>query len=134
VNPTGRRLALWVPVLAWMALIFVLSAQSIFPRVGEPMMEFVLRKLAHFGEYAVLAALIGRAISQGASLSVWGAAQSLLLVFAYAVSDEVHQGFVPNRGPSAGDVIIDIVGGALGLAMWRAFPRPLQRLKLARKR
>jgi VanZ family protein len=110
-----------------MAVIFLLSAQPTFPRVGEPMMEVVLRKLAHLGEYLVLAVLIARALSPGARLSSATAVQTLLLVFAYAVSDEVHQAFVPNRGPSAADVIIDVSGGAVGIALWQARPQTRNR-------
>ena len=41
----------------------------------------------------------------------------------YAVTDEVHQIFVPGRGPSVRDVSIDAVGALLGVAMVFAFCR-----------
>jgi VanZ family protein len=117
---TIARLTLWLPVVAWMVLIFALSAQPTLPRSDDPLLDLVFRKLAHFSEYAVLAALFARAVSRGTQLSARLAAHTLLFVFAYAVSDEIHQAFVPNRGPSAVDVIIDVSGGATGLALWHA--------------
>jgi len=36
----------------------------------------------------------------------------------YAVSDEIHQSFVPGRDCSAGDLLADIVGLAIGLSVY----------------
>lgn len=38
------------------------------------------------------------------------------LSVAYGIADEIHQGFVPGRDPSVGDVIADAVGAALAVA------------------
>ena len=114
------RLALWLPVLGWMAVIFALSAQSTLPQGQDPFWDTLLRKTAHVTEYAVLSALVARAFSQGAALGAQIIARTLLIVFGYAVSDEIHQGFVPNRGPSPIDVIIDLSGAVIGLAVWHA--------------
>ena len=54
------------------------------------------------------------------------------LAFLYAASDEWHQSFVPSRGSSFHDVLIDATGAALGLLLlhgwllWRQ-ARGLQR-------
>ncbi len=38
---------------------------------------------------------------------------------AYAVTDEIHQAFVPGRQAQVGDVLIDTAGAALGIAaLW----------------
>ena len=40
---------------------------------------------------------------------------------AYAISDEVHQLFVPGRVGSPLDVAIDSVGVAAGVLLWRRY-------------
>ncbi len=71
----------------------------------------MLRKIAHTGEYAVLGALLHRATGR--------ARLALVLGIAYAVSDEIHQTFVPGRAGAPLDVLIDSVGVAIGVAAWQ---------------
>lgn len=79
----------------------------------------ILRKLAHVGEYAVLALLLVRALRlHGLSPKRVVLAAACVSVL-YAVSDEVHQTFVPGRNGVWRDVGIDAVGIA-GAALWRA--------------
>jgi VanZ family protein len=105
-----RVVSLWLPVVAWAALIFVLSSFET-PDVGSGGVDYVVRKLAHVTEYAVLGALLVRAA--GRELPAF------LLGVAYAVSDEVHQHFVPGRHSTPVDVAIDAVGVAVGVALFR---------------
>ena len=105
-----RVVSLWLPVVAWAALIFLLSSFSA-PDVGPGGVDYVVRKLAHVTEYAVLGALLLRAL--GRELPAF------LLGVAYATSDEVHQHFVPGRHATPVDVAIDAVGVALGVALYR---------------
>jgi len=42
---------------------------------------------------------------------------ALGVVFLYAISDEVHQAFVPTRQASTADVLIDTLGGGAGLVL-----------------
>jgi len=106
----SRVLTHWLPVVAWAALIFVLSA---IPSLGTGLgtWDLVLRKCAHLTEYAVLAFLLARAFGREAP--------ALLVGVLYAVSDEVHQAFVSGRHASPIDVAIDTVGLLLGLFAWR---------------
>ena len=39
----------------------------------------------------------------------------LILYIIYAISDEIHQSFVPGRGPQLLDVIIDTSGASIGI-------------------
>jgi VanZ family protein len=104
----------WLPVAVWAAVIFVLSS---IPDLGTGLggWDLVLRKLGHAGEFAVLGALLARALR-----SAWPA---FALGAVYAISDEVHQVFVPGRAGSVLDVGIDAVGVALGVVLWRRFAR-----------
>ncbi len=109
-----RALSAWGPVVAWAGLIFALSS---VPDLGTGLggYDLALRKLAHAGEYLVLAALLFRAL--GRELP------SLLLAVAYAASDELHQAFVPGRQAAVYDVAVDAVGAILGLYLGRRLLR-----------
>lgn len=133
----------WLPVVAWAALIFSASTGAmssgntsriigpvvrwLLPDISDEALSLVVfsvRKTAHAVEYGILALLLWRALRQpkkeddrpwtwGSALGAWG------LAFVYALSDEIHQSFVPSRGPSPWDVILDTAGAALGLfVLW----------------
>lgn len=106
---SGRALRLWAPVVLWAGLIFALSS---IPDLGTGLggWDLLLRKIAHAGEYAVLGALLVRALPRPGAAVVLGA--------LYAVSDEVHQSFVAGRMGSAVDVAIDAVGVVCGVVLW----------------
>lgn len=79
------------------------------------LLHHLIRKLAHFSEYAVLGALFMlffNTFSLKHKVLV-----SLLCAVLYAVSDEWHQGFVAARGPAVSDVILDSAGAAFGLVI-----------------
>jgi VanZ family protein len=101
----------WLPPLAWMGLIFYLSAQPDLPHAPEPLLDLILKKGAHALVYAVLATLWQRALNRW----VGGASLSWLVAVLYAVTDEIHQTFVPGRHGRATDVLIDGMGAATGL-------------------
>jgi VanZ family protein len=102
----------WGPVVAWAGLIFALSS---VPDLGTGLggWDLMLRKIAHAAEFAVLGFLLVRALDRE-----W---LSLGLGIAYAISDEVHQHFVPGRLGSSVDVLIDAVGVAVGVFLARHY-------------
>src|SRR4051794_22114918 len=126
-----RVVSSWMPVIAWMLLIFagssdVLSAEHTsrfivpFLRWLDPHISYatitaihlMIRKLGHFTEYAILAALLWRALRGtfvASSLAIVGAG-AFLITAAFAASDEFHQSFVMSRTASAHDVLIDCIG------------------------
>jgi VanZ family protein len=105
----GRVASIWLPPLAWMAIIFVFSAQHGGGHL--PAAEVALRKLGHALGYLVLALLLLRALRRsGVRLALPAALGAAL---AYAISDEWHQSFVPGRTATARDVAIDGIGIAL---------------------
>lgn len=125
----------WGLLLGWMTLIFFLSHQDkqhsaetsqwvlrFFMALGLSeeailrwRLSFYVRKLAHFSEYAVLYLLARPLIGSG-----W---RSWLFCAAYAASDEWHQAFVPGRGASPWDVLIDSAGALAGALLWRLLPQ-----------
>ena len=81
----------------------------------------IVRKAAHFTEYAILGFLAARAFRTSprpALANRWFLA-SLALVVAYALLDEYHQSFVPSRTGSIYDSLIDISGGLTALLLIR---------------
>jgi VanZ family protein len=115
VAATGL-LARWAPVVAWAALIFALSSvPSLSTGLGT--WDFVLRKIAHVTEYAILGFLLARAVSE---------LPAFVLGAAYAVTDEVHQSFVEGRHGAPRDVLIDAFGVAAGVLVYRAAERRLR--------
>ncbi|HET9325083.1 MAG TPA: VanZ family protein [Gaiellaceae bacterium] len=102
MQATVRR---WGPVVAWAAVIFVLSS---IPGLGTGLgtWDLVLRKLAHATEFAILAALLVRAVRDPR----WAVAIGV----AYAITDEIHQSFVSGRHGAPLDVVIDSAGVAVG--------------------
>jgi VanZ family protein len=133
----------WLPVVLWAALIFSASSDAgssgrtsrfirplllwLKPDLSDTAVDgavYVIRKAAHVAEYAVLAALLWRALrgrQQGRALP-WDwrlAAQAFGLVAAYAASDELHQIFVPTREGRIRDVLYDSAGAAMALlVLW----------------
>ena len=133
----------WLPALIWMAVIFSASADSkssqhsshllvpilrwLFPNLSEDAIDATVtgaRKCAHLTEYAVLALLFWRALRKPVKSDPrpwsWADARlAILLVALYAASDEFHQLFVPTRDATVRDVVIDTIGGTLGLVfLW----------------
>ena len=123
----------WAMVLTWIIIIFVFSSQpavisdekskfviKIFEILGlnlnsiwGNLADYIERKISHFLEYLILFTLLFNAIYDKINLKK-AIFISLLTVFLYACSDEVHQLFVPGRAGRFTDVMIDTSGGAMG--------------------
>jgi VanZ family protein len=113
----------WLPPLAWMGIIYYLSAQSTLPGPPQPLLDTLLKKSAHFWVYAGLAFWWWRALGSARRSSPErlpnGAVLALafILTVLYAASDEFHQSFTPGRHPSPWDVLIDSAGAAAALGL-----------------
>lgn len=110
------RWARWGLVLAWMALIFVVSAQPSLVRYPDSVTDALLKKLAHMIEYGVLALLVWWALRvRHSSLDVRGALLAFAVAVLYAASDEWHQTFVPGRNGNVYDWTVDLAGAGIAL-------------------
>ena len=133
----------WLVIVLWFALIFVASSDTkssqrssriigpllhwLFPEMPEETVGDVVtlaRECVHLAVYGVLALLYWRAFRKPVKNDTrpwsWIEARNALIgVVIYAITDELHQAFVPSRQGSVLDVFIDTVGGAMGLlALW----------------
>lgn len=105
----------WAPVVLWAGFIFSLSAQPDLASPFPSLADTILRKAAHVGEYAVLGFLIARAVRPSVAVRTTPVLLlTVVLCVLYAISDEVHQVFVPGRVGSLRDVSIDGIGSVLG--------------------
>ena len=129
-----KRLIRLLPAAAVMLLIFLHSAMpadmssaesgflvDILIRlfhlpVSAEILTFITRKAAHFTKYLLL----------GVSLR-WGMESSILHVWmigaVYAVTDEIHQMFVPGRSCEFRDICIDAAGVLVGILLMKAAKR-----------
>ena len=131
-------------LLVWMSVIYWFSAQngeqsgnlsegllswilswfhiSIHTELGS-ILHTVLRKLAHFSEYLILAVLIANVCAQWGMKGrkmVWIAVCASAL---YAGLDEWHKSFVGGRPPKLMDVGIDSLGALCGALLYVGFDR-----------
>ena len=110
----GRTSRLIGPVLRWFK-----------PDLSEAavrQLQGIIRKGGHVTEYGVLALLCLRAVTRNSRLvppvRSWATAGGVLAICAlYALSDEIHQSFIPSRHGSAIDVLIDVLGAGSGLVL-----------------
>jgi VanZ family protein len=115
-----RFLGCWLPPLAWMGLIFFLSAQPDLPHAPEPWFDMLLKKGGHALAFGILAGLYLRALRGHFSVMVTVRLVSAGLAILYGASDEYHQTFVPGRKGRLFDVGVDAAGvcGAMLLDWW----------------
>ncbi|MBI5144007.1 MAG: VanZ family protein [Candidatus Omnitrophica bacterium] len=122
IMPDRIILRYWMPVVIWMAAIFILSSipGEDFPKIGIPNFD----KFVHFFEFFMLGLLLIRAfLNSHFNLSP----TKLILLSAslaalYALSDEWHQYFISNRMPDSIDLLTDIIGSSVGIFIYRKYP------------
>lgn len=86
----------------------------------EKKWEKTIRKIAHFSLFALLGicAFISASltfIKKGSHFIQKDALFSLIFCLLYAISDEIHQRFVPGRSGQITDVLIDLSGSLVGI-------------------
>lgn len=121
-------------IVLWMGLIFSLSTATFSSAQTEPLItslyshvmpwfaalsietaDLLIRKLAHLSEYFIFGFLVSHVLQKRSALmSVRQISLAIPLGIIYAISDELHQSFVPSRTPSAMDVLLDTIGFICG--------------------
>ena len=87
-------------------------------------LQFIVRKSAHFIGYMILGILASGLILQYENINKKYPLAFLICVI-YAISDEIHQLFVPGRSGQVRDVLIDSAGSLLGIILVMAFEKLL---------
>ena len=78
-------------------------------------LEFVVRKLAHFSEYALLGFCLVLPLYAYRIRKGWLLLTAQAICSLYAGLDEFHQSFSPGRTPMVRDVMIDSAGALCGI-------------------
>lgn len=114
----NKKLTSFLLLVFWMIIIFSFShTPNLNLGSGIISLEIIVRKLAHLGEYFVLAVLFwiflkNNFIKLNKKQIFY---YSILFVLIFAVSDEVHQAFIVGRAGKIEDVIFDLLSGLLGI-------------------
>jgi len=106
-----------LPAIAVMTMIFVLSSQSGLRISDDADIDGPMRTLAHFTVYAILAAVLLLGLSGKSGPTLGGVLVAFAAALLFAVSDEIHQAFVPDRAAEIEDVLVDSVGAVVGLGV-----------------
>lgn len=139
-----RKIIPWLLVILWMSLIFYLSHQPVAESnklskgITEKLVEIVekidsnkdfnlgranhiLRKNAHFFAYLILGVLVANGLRISGVVGYGAIGSALFICVLYAISDEMHQLFVPGRGGQVKDVLIDSAGSVIGILGYNGF-------------
>lgn len=115
-------------VILWMILIFIMSSyngnnssnqsnfivdiiSNILNISNIEILSLIIRKLAHFTEYFILGVLVYNMIYSFNKKSYI----AIIICILYAISDEIHQIFVPDRDCNITDMLIDSTGSISGI-------------------
>jgi VanZ family protein len=141
----------WGPALLWAILISLFSTDTfsaahtgtliepllrwLYPSItpaGIELAHHLIRKCAHFGEYFIFCLFLYhgiRATRRNSRPWHWSWALIAWLIAAvYSLFDEFHQVFVPSRGPSLWDSLLDSTAALCAIIFlfffYRRFNRP----------
>jgi VanZ family protein len=143
LRPRSEIALAWFWVVAWIAVVQTFATDSFSAgetsRIVGPLLRwlfpdadaswiasahFAIRKVSHFGVYAILALLAQRAFRLVFDRSpAWLAAASLALALAVAVVDEGRQMLARSRTGAVSDVVLDMSGAASALVLASAIRR-----------
>jgi VanZ family protein len=115
---TSTRIKLWLPVIAYMAMLFVFSSFSKLPTPPGDLSFYHV----HIAAYAGLGALTTRAAAKGLRhVSLPAAFVGIAISTLYGVTDEYHQMFVPGRNFDVLDMAADALGSVAGAGAMRGW-------------
>ena len=146
----------WSLVVIWMAVIFAFSHQSsevsgglssrlaefILQLFGRPadaaavsIADNVIRNISHGFVFFVLGLLVSYAFETVNVHEFANAGLAFIVSSIYAVSDEVHQIFIPGRAGQLTDFLVDALGIVIAIVVYQLIKTMLDmRAELAVKR
>lgn len=135
-----HKVTAWLLVVFWMGLIFYFSHQPAgvssdlsggisevivsilnsmpFVQMETESIHTLIRKLAHYFVYLFLGISTIHALQQSGMAGVKSIWFAMGICVLYAISDEIHQLYIPGRSGEVSDVIIDAAGSGTGIAIY----------------
>ena len=128
----GKFLKNWSPVILLMFIIFIFSnfaatdsdkqsglfvnlIKTLFPNLeNASFLINLVRKSAHFLEYAVFGFFTARAFKKSGKSPLF----AIDFCLAYSITDELHQYFVPGRSMQLSDILLDTLGATVGIFIY----------------
>ena len=111
--------------LALFSTLLIIYASSIPDKAllgDDSLIEQIISNLAHIPAYALLTFLWLKAFERrNTDHSFMAAALILFALILFAVSDEIHQSFIPGRSASYMDIGLDFIGIFFGLVTFKIF-------------
>ena len=158
-----KRLFKLLLVVAWMSVIFMFSHDSgeasskksdgliitvveflaerdLSDAEKEKLIDFCVvpvRKGAHIISYFILGVLMVSLLKEFRLVDKRTFIFAVIMCILYAISDEVHQYYVPGRSGDVVDVLIDTVGSIFGVWFWASkwkYKERKRELQLLRQR
>jgi VanZ family protein len=123
-DSSSRRLALWLPPVVCMVLIFISSAQQ---DPAPALTDAFSDKWLHLAGYACLAFLFSRAFMGEELAFAVALFCAFLATTTYGATDEWHQAFTPGRNSDVRDWVADTTGAAFGVGMYAVTRRRARR-------
>lgn len=135
----NKKIILIILTMIWMLVIFWFSSQNstqssgtservikaVLKVVGNveqeqekiivEQMQHIVRKMAHFSIYMVGGILLINLVNTYTGKRAW--LYAWLIGTTYAITDEIHQYFVPGRSCEIKDVLIDSSGVIIGIVV-----------------
>lgn len=131
----------WLAVILAMGIIFMLSAQPavlsdqlsrgitfVLVQAAEKLLpgkewhviifDELVRKTAHFICYLVLGVVVANTLRVVGLGKAKASSLALLICLLFAISDEIHQIYVPGRGAQIQDFLADGAGTLLGISLY----------------
>jgi VanZ family protein len=102
-----KKLIKFIPFVVWMSIIFYFSSRSTTGIGTNQTDRFLILKSFHLIEYAILVFLF--------LFAVYKRKLAIFIAYLYAVSDEIHQYFIPGRTGRLRDTLIDLIGILIGV-------------------
>jgi VanZ family protein len=112
--------------LALFSTLLIIYASSIPDQAllgDDSLIEQIISNLAHIPAYALLTFLWLKAFERRKFVGYFSRVNTLILIglILFAVSDEIHQSFIPGRFASYMDIGLDFLGIFFGLVTFKIF-------------
>ena len=124
-----KKIIKWILFIFWLLIIFIFSNQpqsakhtydiigNLIPYIKTSnlldIINYIIRKSAHFTEYFILCLLTISLLKEYTKKEIIIIISSLIFCFIYACSDELHQSFIKGRTSQFSDVLIDTSGSII---------------------